>query len=91
MHTTCYYPSYQFLIDWNGDVFLCPQDWQRRKAMGNIMQEKIFDIWVGKTITKFRKNLLNGIRCEKPCTDCNADGTLLGQNHAKIWRSIYKI
>ena len=91
VHTTCYYPAYQFLIDWNGDVFLCPQDWQRRKTMGNIMQEKIFDIWVGKTITKFRKNLLNGKRCEKPCSDCNADGTLLGQNHAKIWRSIYKI
>ena len=91
VHTTCYYPAYQFLIDWNGDVFLCPQDWQRRRTMGNIMQEKIFDIWVGKTITKFRKNLLNGKRCEKPCSDCNADGTLLGQNHAKIWRSIYKI
>ena len=28
IHTTCFYPSYQFLIDWNGDVFLCPQDWQ---------------------------------------------------------------
>ena len=91
VHTTCYYPSYQFLIDWNGDVFLCPQDWQRRKAMGNIMQEQIFNIWTGKTITKFRKNLLNGKRCEKPCTDCNADGTLLGQNHARIWRSKYKI
>ena len=32
IHTTCFYPSYQFLIDWNGDVFLCPQDWQRRVA-----------------------------------------------------------
>lgn len=91
VHTTCYYPSYQFLIDWNGDVFLCPQDWQRRRAMGNIMQENIIDIWKGKSITKFRKNLLKGNRCEKPCTDCNADGTLLGQNHSKIWRSIYKI
>ena len=91
VHTTCYYPSYQFLIDWNGDVFLCPQDWQRRKSMGNMMQENIFDIWKGKSISKFRKNLLNGKRCEKPCSDCNADGTLLGQNHAKIWRTIYKI
>ena len=31
--TKCFYPSYQFLIDWNGDVFLCPQDWQRRVTM----------------------------------------------------------
>ena len=28
--------EYSRVIDWNGDVFLCPQDWQRRKAMGNI-------------------------------------------------------
>lgn len=90
VHTTCYYPAYQFLIDWNGDVFLCPQDWQRRNAMGNIMQEKIFEIWVGKIFTKYRKELLKGSRKLNPCNSCNANGTLLGHNHAKIWRSIYK-
>ena len=91
VHSVCYYPTYQFLIDWNGDIFLCPQDWQRRKTMGNMMQEEIFDIWGGNFMTKFRKNLLNGKRCDKPCLDCNADGTLLGKNHAEIWKSIYKI
>ena len=91
VHSICYYPSYQFLIDWNGDIFLCPQDWQRRKTMGNMMQEDIYEIWGGNFITKFRKNLLKGKRCDKPCSDCNADGTLLGKNHADIWRSIYKI
>ena len=90
VHTTCYYPAYQFLIDWNGDVFLCPQDWQRKNAMGNIMQEKIFEIWVGKIFTKYRKELLKGSRKLNPCNSCNANGTLLGHNHAKIWRSIYK-
>ena len=90
-HTTCFYPSYQFLIDWNGDVFLCPQDWQRRNAMGNMMQESIFEIWKGNSMNKYRKNLLSGKRCDKPCSDCNADGTLLGQNHAKIWKRLYKI
>ena len=91
VHSVCYYPTYQFLIDWNGDIFLCPQDWQRRKTMGNMMQEEIFDIWGGNFMSKFRKNLLNGKRCDKPCSDCNADGTLLGKNHAEIWKSIYKI
>ena len=47
--------------------------------MGNIMQESIFEIWKGNAITKFRRNLLNGKRCDNPCSDCNADGTLLGQ------------
>jgi radical SAM protein with 4Fe4S-binding SPASM domain len=90
IHTTCYYPSYQFLIDWNGDVFLCPQDWQRRVSMGNMMQQNIFDIWSGPIFDKYRKNLLKGKRINKPCSNCNAQGTLLGQNHAKIWREIYK-
>ena len=85
----CFYPSYQFLIDWNGDVFLCPQDWQRRVTMGNMMQEHIFDIWTSKIISKFRRNLINGKRIESPCTLCNAEGTILGKNHAKEWAKIY--
>ena len=87
----CYYPTYQFLIDWNGSIFLCPQDWQRRVSMGNMMQETIADIWTGKILSKFRKNLLQGKRCNTPCNKCNADGTLLGKNHAKEWSSFYKI
>ena len=85
----CFYPTYQFLIDWNGDVFLCPQDWQRRVTMGNVMQQSIFEIWNGKILTKFRKNLLNGNRDKMPCNKCNADGKLLGKDHAKAWHYIY--
>ena len=87
----CFYPTYQFLIDWNGNVYLCPQDWQRKVSMGNVMQETIFEIWNGKTITSYRKNLLSGKRCSGPCKSCNANGTLLGKNHAKTWKKIYKI
>ena len=87
----CFYPSYQFLIDWNGDVFLCPQDWQRRMTMGNIMQEHIFEIWTGKIMTKYRKNLMDGKRVDNPCTSCNAEGTILGKNHAKKWEEVYNL
>ncbi len=85
----CYYPSYSLLVDWNGDIFLCPQDWQRRRAMGNMMLENIFDIWVGKIMTNYRKNLLKGKRCASPCSECNAEGTVLGKNHAEEWKKIY--
>jgi len=91
VHTVCYYPSYQLLIDWNGDIFLCPQDWQRRQAMGNMMQESIFEIWTSKIMKKYRIDLLNGKRKNNPCKSCNATGTLLGINHAKLWRDKYKI
>ena len=56
-----------------------------------MMQESIFKIWSGKTLTKYRKNLLLGKRCDNPCSSCNADGTLLGINHSKKWHEIYKI
>jgi|TARA_B100001094_G_scaffold333139_1_gene408942 radical SAM protein with 4Fe4S-binding SPASM domain len=88
--TYCNYPSYSVLIDWNGDVFLCPQDWQRKMTTGNIEKEDFFEIWTGSTISKFRKNLLEGNRCDKPCTECNAEGTVLGKNHASAWKKIYK-
>jgi hypothetical protein len=58
--------------------------------MGNMMQENIFDIWKGKIISKYRKELLNGKRISNPCNSCNAQGTLLGQSHAKMWKNIYK-
>ena len=90
-YKTCFYPTYQLLIDWNGNVYLCPQDWQRKVSMGNIMQETIFDIWTGKTLSDYRKNLISGKRCSGPCKSCNADGTLLGKNHAKEWKKIYNI
>jgi radical SAM protein with 4Fe4S-binding SPASM domain len=89
--TYCNYPSYSMMIDWNGDVFLCPQDWQRRITMGNIMQEKIIDIWTGKAITKYRKNLLQGKRCDSPCKECNAEGTILGKKHSKEWEKILNL
>ena len=88
--TKCFYPSYQFLIVWNGDVFLCPQDWQRRVTMGYMMQENIFDIWDSKIMNKYRKDLINGKRINSPCTSCNAEGTILGKKHANAWAQTYK-
>ena len=90
-YKNCFYPTYQFLIDWDGNVYLCPQDWQRKNLMGNIMQETILQIWKGRTLTNYRKDLLSGKRCSNPCKNCNADGTLLGKNHAAKWKKFTKL
>ena len=81
----CFYTAYQTLIDWNGDVFLCPQDWQRRQTMGNIMQDDFFEIWKGPILSKYRKLLLDGKRDLKPCSQCNADGMVYGSKHYDAW------
>ena len=84
----CYYTAYQLLIDWNGDVFLCPQDWQRRQSMGNIMQDEIFNIWKGPVLSKYRRKLLQGDRSLNPCKQCNADGEVYGGEHYKAWKNL---
>jgi radical SAM protein with 4Fe4S-binding SPASM domain len=81
----CFYTSYQVIIDWDGNVYLCPQDWQRRFSMGNIMQKKFFDIWNGKILSSYRKKHLAGDRNINPCNKCNADGQIYGSKHAKAW------
>ena len=86
--TKCFYTAYQMLIDWNGDVFLCPQDWQRRQTMGNIMQSDIFDIWKGPILSKYRRKLLGGDRNLNPCNQCNADGMIYGKSHYNAWNKI---
>ena len=85
LKTKCFYTAYQTLIDWNGDIFLCPQDWQRRQTMGNIMQTNFFDIWSGPILSKYRRELLNGNRNLNPCNKCNADGTVYGEKHYRAW------
>ena len=84
----CFYTSYQVLIDWNGDIFLCPQDWQRRVTMGNIMQKSFFDIWIGNILNKFRKLHLKGDRSQSPCNLCNANGMVYGDKHSKAWTEL---
>jgi radical SAM protein with 4Fe4S-binding SPASM domain len=87
----CFYPAYTSVIEWNGDIFLCCHDWQRRIAMGNVMQTDFFEIWNGSAYRKYRKSLLSGERKNKPCSDCNANGTIHGHKHAKDWKNIYKL
>ena len=67
----------------------CPQDWQRRVTMGNVMQKDFFEIWTGKQLNKFRKNLLWEKR-PRTFKSCNANGTFLGENHAKAWKKNFK-
>ena len=91
LKTKCFYTTYQALIDWNGDIFLCPQDWQRRQTMGNIMQTNFFDIWSGPILSKYRRELLNGNRNLNPCNKCNADGTVYGEKHYRAWMEKKKL
>ena len=87
----CFYTHYSMMIDWNGDVFLCTQDWNRKIKSGNISEDKLIDIWNSELLKKFRLNLSKGLRNNSPCLNCNANGTLHGEAHVKAWEKYYKI
>ena len=84
----CFYTSYQIMIDWDGNTYLCPQDWQRRVSLGNIMQKLFFEICNGQMMKKYRKKLINGNRDLSPCKNCNADGQVYGENHYNAFKKI---
>lgn len=82
----CHYLTYQMQVDWNGDVLLCPQDWHKKVKFGNLLSQSLLSVWNSKAMSKRRLMLINGRRCEGPCSQCNTDGTLHGFNHAPHWK-----
>jgi len=85
----CFYMHYCLQIDWNGDVLVCVQDFNKKIKFGNIYAQSLWDIWTSQNITKYRKVLGKGHRVVHPCNSCNVNGTLHGYNHAKLWNDIY--
>jgi radical SAM protein with 4Fe4S-binding SPASM domain len=86
----CYYTAYQTIVDWDGSMYVCPNDWNRKMSMGNIMQKDFFDVWNGSIISSYRKELLNGERKKSPCNVCNVDGTVYGEKHSNAWLEAFK-
>ena len=85
----CYYTHYSMSIDWNGDVFLCIQDWNRKIRSGNLMLSTMMEVWTSNILRRYRLHLSAGRRDMLPCVGCNAEGTLHGWNHARIWDARY--
>ena len=85
----CYYPDYMMMVDWNGDVMLCTQDWNRRIKSGNLNFQSLVDVWQSKLLKRYRRHLHAGNRDLPPCNSCNATGTLHGSKQAQIWDEYY--
>lgn len=85
----CFYMHYSMQIDWNGDVLLCVQDFNKKIKFGNLYANPLWKLWMSANITKYRRILGQGYRELYPCNNCNVNGTLHGLNHANAWRKIY--
>jgi hypothetical protein len=91
LNVGCYYTSYQILIDWNGNAYLCPQDWDRRLPVGNVMMQDFFEVWNSNVLNKYRKKHLANQRDISPCNKCNANGKVIGKKHAEVWHKKFEI
>ncbi len=86
----CNYPMYTLFVDYNGDCFICPDDWKKKLVVGNLKKEKIIDVWEKKIFHEVRKSLLKGDRSHSPCNECDVDGLLSGNEFAKKWGEFYE-
>ena len=84
----CYYPSYNFFIDYNGDVLMCSHDWGKKNILGNLNKESIMNIWLSENAKNSRLNLTNSDRNFSPCNVCDVKGSLIGESHAKAWQNL---
>lgn len=85
IHEKCYYPFYMILVDYTGDVMLCPHDWSRRLSFGNLREKSIWEIWKGKALNTIRYKLSNKDRNFFPCSKCDVLGTLMGEDSFNSW------
>lgn len=82
----CYYPFYKVLLDHNGDVLICSNDWKKEAVVGNIGKESLIKIWSNKMFSNIRKSLINNNRCHKPCKTCDVNGLMNGKKSFDRWK-----
>jgi len=82
----CFYPSYKFFLDYNGDVLMCSHDWGKKNILGNLNNQSFKDIWLSDKYMEARKKLNNSDRSISPCNVCDVAGTLIGSKHSKAWQ-----
>lgn len=89
MSHPCYYTHYRMMIDYTGEVLLCPHDWGKKLIVGDLHNESITEVWSSSTLTNVRKRLAEADRGFSPCNNCDVLGTRQGKEHAKAWQEFY--
>jgi radical SAM protein with 4Fe4S-binding SPASM domain len=86
----CYYPFYKMFIDWNGDVLFCSNDWGKEIIIGNLVKDKLHDVWFSDKMYEIRKKLSVGDRSHSPCNKCSVNGQLFGKKSFDLINEYYE-
>lgn len=84
----CYYPYYFMMVDCNGDVFPCCQEWYRKLKMGNLYQQSFWDIWTSTSYRTVRRIIAEGNRAIFPCRICDVNGTYRGGRNYELYSEL---
>ncbi len=84
----CFYPFYQTLVDYNGDMILCPHDWGKGYIVGNLSEKNLWELWISKRYQAARKLLSQENRNFNPCNKCNVIGDVMGRPNFEKWANI---
>lgn len=73
----CYYPYYEFMIDYDGSYLMCAHDWLKRSKIDNIdiLHLSIYDYFMDY-LFKTKVDMVLNPRCMRPCNVCNCNGRL---------------
>ena len=88
--TPCHIPFYKAMIDWNGDLLLCNNDWKRSKIYGNINEISFDKIWFGDELNAHRDKLMcSRSQCD-PCKNCSVGGLLRGAESIEVYKEYHE-
>lgn len=83
----CYYPFYKMLVDWDGKVLFCSNDWGRQIVVGDLTNQHVREVWLCDAMTAVRRRLGGGDRGTSPCNSCNVEGVLHGRSSFELLNS----
>ncbi len=62
----------ELVVDWNGDVVLCNDDWEHTTILGNLKKQSIEEVWMGEKMRKIREAHVKRDFSKVPlCSKCN--------------------
>ena len=86
----CLYPFYKMLVDWDGRVLFCSNDWGRKIVVGDVTKTSVSEIWLSRQMRAIRERLGVGDRTVSPCNSCNVRGDLHGRFSYDLLRDHYR-
>jgi 2-deoxy-scyllo-inosamine dehydrogenase (SAM-dependent) len=71
----CAYPAYEAVINIDGNVLMCCNDYHGAHVFGNVQETPLIEIWESEPMRRVREELMRGVFRREMCQHCVA-GTL---------------